>query len=105
MPTIPIEIQNFLEDLLEDAELTNLTPEVKEQMLLDLYARLDSKLISAALMDLPAEYLEEFNQMLARKDEPDKINAFLQDKIPNLKIVFGKAMLDFRNSYLGLSSK
>jgi len=98
---IPRDVRQFLEDILEDAGYPALTREVKEQMLQDLYLRLDNKLIAAALENLPEEHLEAFDTMLENQEGADKINAFLAEKIPHIKELFGQAMLDFRRSYLG----
>lgn len=96
---IPAEIKSFLESLIQDANMT-LDDITKEEMIKELYARLDSYLTTVIVDNLPAEYLEAFMKMNEEKKSKEEINAFLTEKLPNAQEVFTSAFADFRQLYL-----
>lgn len=99
--TIPPEIRSFLEGILTEAQMLSLDDEMKEEMLKELYARLDNYLATVILENLPAEHYEEFIKLNEEKKPQAEIEQFLQDKMPNPSQVFAKAFADFRELYLG----
>lgn len=108
MPTdqnldIPADVRGFLENLILDAGLTPLDETAREQMIQELYIRLDNFLTSEIIKSLPPEQLEEFVQLNEREASQEEINQFMTEKIPNAQDLFGAALVNFRDLYLGES--
>lgn len=98
---VPSEVRNFLESLLQDAGMTALDTEMKEEMLKELYTRLDNFLTSTIIDNLPAEQLDTFIRMNEEKRSKTEIEQFLQEKLPNVSEIFSRAFMEFRDLYLG----
>lgn len=98
---IPPEVRNFLEGLLQDAGMTTLDEGMREEMIKELYARLDNYITSAIVSKLPPEHAEAFISLNEEKKSQEEIQAFLQDKLPNAQEVFALAFSEFRDLYLG----
>lgn len=90
----------FLEGLIQDAGFDVSLPAVKEELLKDLRSRLDTTMITAALSQLAAEQLDEYNAKLADNASFDEKIAYLEKNIPNLNEVFQQAMIDFYNDFV-----
>lgn len=99
--SIPQEIRVFLESLLNDAGMTNLDKDMHEDMLKELFVRLDSFMLTTIVEGLPAEKLEEFTKMAESGKDRAMLEQYLKANIPNATEVFGRAMLEFRDIYLG----
>ena len=100
-PQIPGEIRNFLETLLQDAGMTSLDDQMHEEMIKELYIRLDNFITSTIINNLPPEHLEEFIKANQEKKPLAEIEQFLKDKMPNVHEVFAQAFTEFRDMYLG----
>ncbi len=100
-PQIPQEVRGFLESLLQDAGMKTLDDTMREEMIKELYARLDNHLTSVIVDNMPAEHLDAFLKLNEEKKPREEIEQFLQDKMPNSKDVFAKAFAQFRDLYLG----
>lgn len=100
-PAIPEEVKPYLEGLLADAGITPVDEKMQEDMMKDLYVRLDNFLASALLDNMPPEHLEAFIKMNEKGATREEVERFLQDNLPNAKDVFAKAFVDFRDLYLG----
>ncbi|MDO8619025.1 MAG: hypothetical protein Q7R49_03740 [Candidatus Daviesbacteria bacterium] len=98
---IPPEIRTFLENLLTDANITPLDEAMKEEMIGQLYVKLDSFVMTTVVENLPPEYMDEFIRLNEENRPKEEIDTFMADKIPNSQDVFAKAFLDFRDLYLG----
>jgi hypothetical protein len=98
--TIPTEIRAFLESLLADAGMTVLDDTTREEMLKELYLRLDNHLTNTIVEHMPQEHLEEFIMMNQAKKPTQEVQQFLISKMPDAQGVFVKAFDDFRNTYL-----
>lgn len=98
---IPPEIKTFLEGLLQDAGMLNLDESMHQEMINELYARLDNFIASTIIDNLPAESVEEFIQMNEQKKPQAEIEQYLRDKMPNSEDTMSKAFMDFRDLYLG----
>src|SRR3989344_5549520 len=83
-PQIPGEIRNFLETLLQDAGMTSLDDQMHEEMIKELYIRLDNFITSTIINNLPPEHLEEFIKANQEKKPLAEIEQFLKDKMPNV---------------------
>lgn len=98
---IPQEVKNFLEGLLTDSGMQFTDDVMKEEMIKELYARLDNYLTSVIVDNMPPEHLDEFIKMNEEKKSREEIEGFLKEKMPNSAEVFAKAFGDFRDQYLG----
>jgi len=98
---IPSEIRNFLEGLLVDAGMKILDNTMREEMIKELYARLDNFMTAKIMENLPPEELEEFTRMAESKKTIAEMQDYLVSNIPNAQDVFTKAFLEFRDLYLG----
>lgn len=98
---ISTEIRTFLEGLLQDAGMTTLDTEIKEEMIKELYARLDNFITTAIMDNLPPEKLEEFTKMAEEKKTMAEMQEYLKANIAGAEEVFAKALLEFRDLYLG----
>lgn len=97
---IPGEIKSFLESLLADAGMTTLDEQTREEMVKELYVRLDHYLTNTIIENMPPAHLEEFVKMNESKKSMDEVQEFLISKMPDAQGVFVKAFDDFRNLYL-----
>ncbi len=98
---IPQEVRSFLEGLLQDAGMTFTDNEMKEEMIKELYARLDNYIASVVVDYLPPEHFETFIKMNDEKKSKQEIENFLKEKLPDAQNVFAKAFADFRAMYPG----
>lgn len=98
---IPADIRKFLEGILQDANMTSLDETMREEMVKELYARLDSYLTSTIVRNLPPENLEEFTKMNEQKRPQPEIEQYLKDHLPNSQEVLSQAFMEFRELYLG----
>lgn len=92
---ITIDIREFLEGILRDAGYG----EVREEMVQDLSAQLDSSLTATTLEHMPDRHLDEFNRLVERGDSV-AVNAFAQRVVPNMQQINMEAVIEFRRSYL-----
>jgi len=95
------EIQKFLEELLEEANIKNPTPELKEAMIGDLSGRLEQWLMMTVAKHLEPEDGAALEKLLEQKVSQDEIQSFLGQRIPDINTIIAQAMLDFKNAYLG----
>ena len=98
---IPAEIRAYLAGLLNDANMTTLDDTMREEMIKELYARLDNFITTAIIDNLPPEHMDAFIKLNEEKKPQPEIEAFLKEKMPNYQEVFAKAFAEFRDLYLG----
>ncbi len=98
---IPQEVRGFLESLLQDAGMKTLDDTMRQEMIKELYARLDNFMTSQIIDVMPPQYLDEFIKLNEEKKDRAEIEKFLKDKVPNVQNVFAKAFMEFRDLYLG----
>ncbi len=95
-------IDEFIESLLDDKGITNVEPEVREELKSEMKAKLLDQIDRAAIQALSEEKAAE----LAKKvEDPNFTNEdmtkFIQDSGVNLTEVALETMLKFRGFYLG----
>lgn len=96
---IPAEIRSFLDSILNDANMS-VEGTLREEMIKELYARLDEYLTTIIVDNLPAEHLEDFIKLNEEKRSREEIDAYLREKMPNAQEIFAKGFADFRQLYL-----
>lgn len=75
--------------------------EMKEQILIELYSRLDNFITAAIIKNMPPEHTEEFIKLNEENRPKEEIDKFMTEKIPNSGEIFAQALVDFRDIYLG----
>lgn len=98
---VPAEIRGFLEGLLNDAKMSSLDDSMREEMINELYVRLEQFLTGKIIDNLPPEKVEEFIKMNEDNKPQAEIQGYLQTNISNSEDVMTKAFMEFRNLYLG----
>lgn len=94
-------IQDFLQSLLTDAGMDDLTPDVKAQMLQDLEARLQDRFFGALVTQLTDEELTQFRELQEKETPPAQLEQYISDHLPNSADFFVQIMNQFRSDYLG----
>lgn len=94
-------VDQFIEQLLVDKGITDLEPDIKEEVMADMKKRLMDQINEVAVLKLSAEKAEE----LAKKvDDPEfteeKMTEFMKGAGVDLTQIALEAMLEFRNFYL-----
>lgn len=95
------EIRRFLENLLVEANITPVDDLMEEQLIQELYVRLDNFMAKAIFENMPPEHIEEFIKMNEENWPKEKINQFISEKIPSSQDVFAKTLILFHDIYLG----
>lgn len=95
-------IDEFIESLLNDKGITDVEPEIREELKADMKSKLLNQIDRAAVQALPEDKADE----LAKKvEDPNFTNEdmtkFMQDSGVNLTEVALETMLKFRGFYLG----
>jgi hypothetical protein len=98
---IPTEIVSFLDGLLQDAGMTSLDKEMHDEMIKELFARLDNFLTATLVEKLTPEDTETFIKMNEEKKSKEEVEKFLQEKLPNAQETMTNAFMEFRDLYLG----
>ena len=95
------QVRTYIEGLLQDAGMTSVDDAMREEMIKELYVRLDTYLASVIAENLPPQHFDEFIKMNEEKKSKQEVETFLKDKVPSIDQVFAKAFADFRAMYLG----
>ncbi len=98
---IPPEVKSFLEGILQDANMVTLDDQMKEEMVKELYVRLDNFITAAIVDHMPADKVEEFIKMNEEKKSKEDVEKFVKEVMPNAQEVFTNAFMEFRDLYLG----
>ncbi len=98
---IPQDVRDYLEGILKDANMLSLDDDMKEEMVKELYARLDNYITSVLVDTMPPDQLEPFIKMNEDKKPKAEIETFVKQHLPNAQEVFTKAFVGFRDMYLG----
>ncbi len=95
-------VDEFIEGLLIDKGITDIEPEIKEELIADMKARLLDQINKAAIMQLSEEKADELARLV---DDPaftnEKMTEVMANSGVNLTVVALDTMLKFRNFYLG----
>lgn len=99
--SIPMELRGFLETIINDTGLTFTDAQAREEMVKQLYARLDNFISASIIKNLPSEHLEQFMKMTEEGKTQDEIQQYLAEKMPEASNVFAKTFVEFRELILG----
>lgn len=84
-----------------DAGQTDMPEAVLQEMLKDLNGRLEDRLILTAIDNLSEEKQVELEGMAESGVGAGEMEAFVKENVANWEEVFSKALVDFRETYLG----
>jgi hypothetical protein len=98
---IPQEIRNYLENLIDDANITTLDGKMREDLITELYGKLNDFIVATIVNNLPPEKMEDFIKMNEEQRTQPEIEQFLQENISNSQELMANAFVEFRNVYLG----
>ncbi len=97
---IPAEVREFLEGILLDAKMTYADEAMHEELINELFARLDNYMTSVLVDCLPAEKLDEFIKMNGENKSREEVEEYIKNNVPNAQDVLTKAFMNFRDMYL-----
>lgn len=92
-------IEEFIDRVIEEKGIKTKTPEVLDQVKIDLTSRLEDSFNAMVLTNLPEDKLEEFNNLLDTGNE-EEINNFIAKNVPDIEQKLAEVMLEFKSSYL-----
>lgn len=95
------DIRGFLENILQEAQMTFTDETMKEEVVQELFKRLDNFIAARTVENLPPEKLEEFIKLNEEKRPQEEIQKFMTENVPNSQKVFSDAFTEFRDLYLG----
>jgi len=94
-------LDEFIDKLIAEKSFENIDGETMAQMKEDLMSRIEDRINAAILEAMPEDKLEDFNKILD-SGTPENIQKFTQENIPNAEEVIAKALVSFRERYLGM---
>lgn len=94
------DVKNFLLSLLEEGGTGEVPDEVKEQMVQDLYVRLDDRLKIGILDSMSDELRVELQGMIDEDKSDEEIQKFIIDNVKNLNDIYTKVFDEFKDLYL-----
>ncbi len=97
-------VNDFLNKMLIDAGMDNVSPEVHDQMFNDLRNRLEDRFLATILSNLDEDKITEFREIAEAGGDSEKMGQFLATNLPNSSELFAGAMMSFRDVYLGISN-
>jgi hypothetical protein len=98
---IPPEIYLYLSKILEDAQATGISEEVREEMVYQMYKRFDKFCTARIIQALPTdEDCDTFVSMTQEKKSPEETVQFLQEKIPDYDAFLLRTSSEYRGLYV-----
>jgi len=94
-------IRSYLEGLLKDSGMELVDELMHEQMISELFVRLDQYLTAVIIEHMPSDHLEAFVQLHEDHKPQSEIEHYITTHLPDAKEVLTTAFIDFREEYLG----
>lgn len=94
------ELRAFIETLIIEAHGADIAKDSKEDIITDLYPRLEESLSLAMLAKLSPEQLETVEAMAQNDTPQEKIQEFLMEVVPDHSTVLQEALRDFWALYI-----
>ncbi|MEK7140705.1 MAG: DUF5663 domain-containing protein [Patescibacteria group bacterium] len=96
-------VDDFLNKMLTDTGMDNVSPEVREQMFNDLKNRLEDRFLATILANLQEDQITTFREISEANGDSVKMSQFISANLPNANELFAQAMMTFRDVYLGVN--
>lgn len=98
---VPQDIDQYVDWILQQKpELSEVEPEVRDQLKKDLVTRLEDQINAAILDALPKADLPVFEQ-LVQTATPAEVSSFCEQRIPKLEGLVAAVLVRFKLAYLG----
>lgn len=97
---IPQEIRNYLESLIQEANVAVYDDKTKEDLVYYLFDKLDKFLAVKIVENMSADDTKEFVRLNQEKKSKEEIDTFIDQHMQNPQEVFTRAFVDFRDFYL-----
>lgn len=94
------DYKNFIDTLIYERGISDLEPEVLDEMRSDLNERLDNWINARILDKLPEEKLPDFEAMLDKNASQEEIIKFVEPYTGDADSFLASILLDFRASFL-----
>lgn len=101
--TIPPDIYQFLNLLIEDSKIQVKNEAVRDIMIEELYGSLNTYLGSVFMQHLLPDKLTELKQLQETQMDKETVERFIVSNISDAKNVVTQAFLDFRELFLSQS--
>ena len=98
---IPPDMKVYIESLLNDAGMTELDDTLRNEMVQEIFIRLDKYITSVIIENMKPEDVELFIKMNDEGKSQEEMQTFIKEKIPNAQEVMTNAFINFRELYLG----
>lgn len=103
-PLVPA-LEKFLDDLIEAKKYSpNIAQAYKDQMKSDLRPLLMKAINLRFYATLSIDEQHEFDQLVQNNSDTETLQAYLEEHVDNQEYNMAKALINFRNQYLGNSS-
>jgi hypothetical protein len=93
-----MELERFIDDLMEERGFTSEPAEVQAQIKADLLEGVERRVNAMILANLPPEDLASFEKALDGSE--DDAQAFVRERIPNFDQKVATELLNFRIAYI-----
>lgn len=93
---LPANNQTIQADFLDELGLAGVSKEKKEELLVRMTEVLLKRIFIEVMEKLPESDQNEYAKIIEDKAEPDKVGAFLKEKLPNYEEIVKKVIEDFK---------
>jgi len=97
---VPEEIKAYLEDIVVQAKIPVQDEASREQVIQDLFLRLDKYIAIKLAEHLTEDQAKQFVAMQQEGKPQEEVDAFITTNIPNADQMFANIFVDFRDFYL-----
>lgn len=92
-------IEEFVEKLVHEKNFDTKDPEVLAQIKADLLKRIEDRIDTMIMTNMPKEKIAEFGNVLDSGDEA-KITSYIRNHIPDIDEKTASVLLSFRTAYI-----
>ncbi len=93
-------LKKFLQELVRNTHDTVLPAPLEEKMVMDLYIQLEQRLDNVILERLSNSDRVIYQSMISSRVAQTELDAFLNDKLPNVKESLAQVVKDFEREYI-----
>src|SRR5205807_629061 len=93
---IPGEIRTYLNALLDASGMKDADTTTREDMVQELFLKLDDYIIDRVVEYMPVEKLDEFTAFMQKNPSKEAVEQYIQSNVPNAQDIFTVAFADFR---------